>query len=218
VCETVGETSIARAIAAAQSSRFGVGNVAFRVQQAEPGIVDTVPFGAWPRRVFPAVGCFDEELVRNQDDEFLFRLAQSGGRVWYDPSIRSRYFSRATLRSLWRQYFQYGLYKVLVAQKRGGLSSARHVVPGLFVLSIASGGVLALVTRRWRWVLLPLAAYVAGNTFAAARVARDEHVDCRSVSAAFVVLHVSYGSGFLAGLWRWRGRGRNGTPTLSSST
>lgn len=204
VCETVGETKDARAIAAAQSSRFGVGNVAFRVQQVEAGITDTVPFGAWPRSVFDRIGTFDEELVRNQDDEFLFRLAQAGGRVWYDPSIRSRYFSRAGFGSLWRQYHQYGVYKVRVAQKRGGFSSPRHLVPAAFVVGVAGSALLSLTRRQARWFVAVAGTYTVANTIAARQVAARSQVAAPKVSLAFLILHTSYGLGTLAGLWRWR--------------
>ena len=208
-CITVGETATARAIAAAQSSQFGVGNVAFRVGRAEPGPVDTVPFGAWPRRVFDEVGCFDEELVRNQDDEHNFRIIQSGGTVWFDPAIRSRYFSRSSLRRLARQYFQYGSYKVRVMQKRGGVASPRHLVPAAFVAGVAGSVVLAAVTRRLRWATLVLGPYAAANAVASARVSRAEEVDSETTSAAFAVLHTCYGAGTLHGLWRWRAHFRS---------
>ena len=203
-CVTEGETAMARAIAAAQSSQFGVGNVAFRVGRAEPGAVDTVPFGAWPRRVFDEVGAFDEDLVRNQDDEHNFRIIQSGGTVWFDPAIRSRYFSRSSLRKLARQYFQYGSYKVRVMQKRGGVASPRHLVPAAFVASVAASILLARVTRRSSWAAVVLGPYAVANAVATARVSRADAVDPLTTSAAFAVLHTCYGAGTLHGIWRWR--------------
>src|SRR5262249_4322481 len=101
-----GETGTARAIAGAQSSPFGVGGATFRTGSKEGCDVDTLAFGAYRRDVFERLGLFDEEMVRNQDDEFNFRVRQSGGRIWLDPAINSRYYSRASLRGLWRQYFE----------------------------------------------------------------------------------------------------------------
>ena len=118
-----------------------------------------MPFGAFPREVFACIGEFDVELVRNQDDELNFRLLQAGGTVWFDPAISTDYFSCPTLRRFWRQYFQYGVYKIRVAQKRDGFASARHVVPAAFVVAtaaslLARGGPprAALGTRRTRAV------------------------------------------------------------------
>lgn len=204
VIDTVGETPEARAVAAAQSSRFGVGNSTFRVGSPKPGPVDTVPFGAWPREVFDRIGGFDEELVRNQDDELLFRLTQAGGTVWFDPSIRCSYFSRADLRTLRRQYFQYGMYKVRVAQKRGGFASWRHVVPAAFVVGLAGSALLSLLRRQKRWLGVVAGSYVLANALATRSVARDHDVDPRVVAAAFATLHLAYGTGTIVGVWRFR--------------
>ena len=115
--ETVGETDVARSIS--RPPRAGSAWATWPTESGRSGggPADTVPFGAWPRAVFDQVGTFDEELVRNQDDEFNFRTIQAGGVVWFDPTIRSRYYSRASLPRLWRQYFDYGAYKVRVARR-----------------------------------------------------------------------------------------------------
>ena len=201
---THGSGDVGRAIAAAQSSRFGVGGVAFRTGRARPGPVDTVPFGAYPREVFAHIGGFDPELVRNQDDELNLRLVQAGGIVWYDPVIHCDYFSRSTLRRLCRQYFEYGLYKIRVAQKRGGFSSVRHVVPAAFVTATASSLAVAAVTGRMRWAFAVLGPYLTAMGSASVMTARREHVNPLLVAAAYAILHSSYGTGFLCGLWRWR--------------
>lgn len=204
VIETVALTREAAALAAAVSSRIGVGNVAFRVGQAEPGPVDSVPFGAWPRDVFDMVGGFDEELVRNQDDEHAFRVLQSGRAVWFDPSIKATYFSRATLAKLGRQYYQYGLYKVRVAQKRGGVTSVRHLVPASFVLGLVGSIVVGLARRDPRLPLIVIAPYVGLVGTESVRLGRERDVDPTLVARAIGTVHVSYGGGFLAGLWRFR--------------
>ena len=205
--------AVGRAIAAAQSSRFGVGGVAFRTGCATAGPVDTVPFGAWPRKVFACVGDFDVELVRNQDDELNFRLLQAGGTVWFDPAICTDYFCRPSLRRLWRQYFQYGEYKVRVAQKRNGFAAARHVVPAAFVLATAASLLLALARHDPRWMLATLGPYAVANGAATVETARRSRAHAGHVAVAYAVLHTSYGAGFLAGIWRWRRGFLPGPPT-----
>ncbi|HLU59338.1 MAG TPA: glycosyltransferase family 2 protein [Pseudonocardia sp.] len=205
---TLGTGPVGRAIAAAQSSRFGVGGVAFRTGRPTAGPVDTVPFGAWPREVFSRIGGFDPELVRNQDDELNFRLLQAGGTVWYDPGIRTDYFATPSLRRFWRQYHQYGEYKIRVAQKRGGFASPRHVVPAAFVVATAASLLVAVARRDPRWALAVLGPYAVANGAASVAVARRTGADPTRVAAAFAVLHTSYGTGFLKGLWRWRRRDR----------
>jgi GT2 family glycosyltransferase len=83
--------------------------------------------------VFERIGLFDEELVRNQDDEFNLRLVQHGGRIWHSPRIRSWHSPRQNLTALFRQYVQYGYWRVRVIQKRKAAASSRQFVPGVVV-------------------------------------------------------------------------------------
>lgn len=204
---TVGDSVGSRAIASAMSSPFGVGGARFRYSN-KPGWVDTVPFGAWPRGVFDRIGRFDEELVRNQDDEFNFRLTQAGGKIWFDPTIRSIYRSRATLSSLWRQYFGYGLYKVRLIQKRGGVASWRHLVPPAFVTAIVGSVIGSLVAWNPLPFLVLAALYIGAASVAAVVAARKDLATLFILPLCFATIHTAYGCGFWAGLWRFRGRAR----------
>ena len=67
------------------SHPLGVGNSHFRIGVAGDRWVDTVPFGCYRRDVFDRIGMFDEELVRNQDDELNLRLINQGGRILLSP-------------------------------------------------------------------------------------------------------------------------------------
>ncbi|MDM8543762.1 glycosyltransferase family 2 protein [Desulfococcaceae bacterium HSG9] len=201
---TIGETVTAQAIALAQSSFFGVGGVAFRIGQAKPGYVDTLAFGAYRRNVFKRIGHFDEDLVRNQDDEFNFRLIQAGGKIWLDPSIQSVYYSRASLIKLGSQYFQYGFYKVRVMQKRRGVPSWRHLVPGIFVLTFAAAILISMITTDLFWFLAIAGPYCLANLIASFWTGRKKMRLLPLLPLAFTTLHFSYGSGFIWGIWRFR--------------
>jgi succinoglycan biosynthesis protein ExoA len=198
-----GQGVVSEAIALAVSSRFGVGDARFHYA-TEPGWVDTVYLGAYPRDVLVRLGGYDEEMVRNQDDELNLRLRQAGGRIWLDPAIRTRYENRATFRRLWRQYHQYGLYKVRVAQKRATLPSVRSLVPAAFVGAL---GVGIVAVRKYPVVTaLVVVPYAVGNVAAARRTAAGAGKPelAPTISAAFATVHVAYGSGVIAGFWRWR--------------
>ena len=90
--------------------------------------VDTLAFGSYKREIFDQIGGYDEELIRNQDDEFNFRLVQNGEKIWLDPSISSKYYNRSNYKMLFSQYFYYGFYKIRVFQKRKSFSSYRHLI------------------------------------------------------------------------------------------
>ena len=88
-------------IAAALSSRFGVGNSGFRTRHAQKGPrqADTVFGGCWRREVFHLLGGFNEQLARGQDLEFNLRLRRAGGKIVLDPEIVCDYYARSDLAS-----------------------------------------------------------------------------------------------------------------------
>ena len=200
--ETVGETDEAQAIALAMSSWFGVGGSAFRTIKDRPLLVETVAFPAYRRATLQRLGPFDEELVRNQDDEYNYRLLKSGGRVLLSPDIRSRYYSRSSLRSLWRQYYQYGYWKVRVMQKHPRQMRLRQFAPPAFVAGLLGSTALGLLFQPFRWLLgVVLALYTAANVVASFAPGR---VHAPRLLIIHPILHLSYGLGFLVGLARFR--------------
>jgi glycosyltransferase involved in cell wall biosynthesis len=200
--ETVGQTPYSQSIALAMSSWFGVGGSAFRTVKDRALYADTIAFPAYRRDVIERVGAYDESLVRNQDDEYNYRLRKLGFRLLLTPKIRSRYYSRATLRKVWRQYYQYGFYKVRVLQKHPRQMSLRQFVPPLFVAMLALGSVLAVFNpvMRLLWSLIVI-AYVAANlSVSAALAARHGWQHLLRLPIIFAALHLSYGSGFWHGV------------------
>lgn len=208
--ETVGETVTAQAIAAAMSSKFGVGGSAFRTVKNRELPVDTVAFPGYTRAILNRAGAFNEELVRNQDDEFNYRIRKLGGRILLAPDIRSRYYSRSDFRSLWRQYFQYGYWKVRVLQLHPKQMSPRQFVPLFFVVTLGALGLLSFFSLTALWALIVvLGVYLTANAAAAAQSAAGIGAKAAPlVSLGFVILHLSYGTGFLWGLFAFRSRWR----------
>lgn len=202
-----GETYTARAIAIATSSPFGIGGSRSRYTDREEE-VDTVFQALCRREVYERIGTFDPELTRNQDDELSYRLRANGGRIVCNPAIRSRYHNRGTLRSLARQYFAYGYWKVRVMEKHPRQMQVRHFVPPLFVAGVAGSAVWALVSPKGQAAFGLLGgSYVAGNVVATGLSARRHGARYAPLlPAVFATLHFSWGIGFLAGLLRRPGR------------
>jgi hypothetical protein len=215
--ETVGETRVARAIALAMSSRFGVGGSPFRTLRGQTRLVDTVAFPAYRRDVVERAGPFDEELVRNQDDEYNYRLRKLGARILLADDVRSRYWSRSSLSSLWRQYFQYGFWKVRVMQKHPRQMRPRQFAPPLFAgaLLVLAAGSLFLPAARLALGLLA-GSYALFLAVASVRLAAREPESLSVVPVALASLHVAYGLGFLTGLVRfWNRWGDSGALAAS---
>jgi glycosyltransferase involved in cell wall biosynthesis len=206
--ETVGETPLAQAIATVMSSGFGVGGSSFRTVSDKTMFTDTVPFPAYTRAIIDRAGPYDEELVRNQDDEYNYRLLQIGGRILLADDVRSRYYSRSTLRSLWRQYLQYGYWKVRVAQKHLRQMRVRQFVPPLFVLALSTGLLVAPLSTVGLWLFGCVSgSYAIANLMASVVVARSRKPSNPALlPPAFAAIHLAYGLGFLYGLIRFSGR------------
>jgi hypothetical protein len=176
-------------------------------------LVDTIAFPAYTRDIVKRVGLFDEELVRNQDDDYNYRLRKIGAKVLLAADVRSRYYSRSSLRSLWRQYFQYGYWKVRVMQKHPLQMRPRQFVPPLFVAAL----LLSLAAAPFSfifgaWFALPCGltagSYALANLLASASItARRRYWSLfLLLPIAFAILHVSFGLGFLVGLLKFRNR------------
>jgi len=204
VCLTIpaAPTPVAQAIAVGLAHPFGVGNAYFRIGVREPQWVDTVPFGCYRRDVFDRIGRFDEDFVRNQDDEFNHRLIRHGGRILLVPEIVSYYRARGTLRSLGRMFYQYGYFKPLAARKLGRIFTARQLAPPLFVISLAGLVGAAGFWGPMRWALgALLLAYFAAVVVSAIRGARTHGVRCAlALCVVFPTIHLGYGVGFLKGV------------------
>jgi len=206
---TMASSYMQQANALAYASRFSVGGAHFHDEDYE-GAVDTLPYGCWRRELFDRVGLFDEQLVRNQDDEHNLRINRGGGRVWQSRRIRSWYAPRSSVGAIFRQYMQYGYWKVAVIRKHRVPASWRHLVPGLFLLALLGTGVAALVRPDGWWLPAGLAGvYLAASLLASLAAcglgARLKYFPV--LPAVYAAYHFGYGIGFLRGLLAFRRRG-----------
>jgi succinoglycan biosynthesis protein ExoA len=215
---TRGVTYIERAVCAAYHSAFGCGGALFHKPNYE-GYVDTVTYGCWRKSTFEKVGLFDEELVRNQDDELNLRLIRQGGKIWQTPKIRSWYYPRSSLRALVRQHIQYGYWKVRVIQKHRALASWRHLVPGAFAATLFLLGASALfLTLSANALVAVLTVYgLAGIVAGLLACGRNNLSLVPVMPLVFASYHVPYGIGFLGGLCDLLMR-RKPSPTFTALT
>jgi cellulose synthase/poly-beta-1,6-N-acetylglucosamine synthase-like glycosyltransferase len=194
----------------------GVGNAAGRLGNYE-GYVDTLAFGAYRREAFEKIGKLDENLPRTEDDDLHLRLRQAGGKIYISRKVKSRYFSRSSLWKLWRQYFQYGYWRVPTILKHGRPVAVRQVVPVAFVL-----GWLVLIAGAlfWQPAKYALAAYaglyimvlLAGAVMA---IRKNGFAAGIATPIVFPIIHFACGLGSLAGVWRFAIRGGRGAGKIS---
>lgn len=208
----VGESDLGEAVAIATSTPFGVGNARFHFTGIEEE-VDTVYMGLCRRETYQRLR-FDEEMVRDQDDELSYRLLDQGGRIVCNPAIRSSYQNRSTFRSLWKQYYQYGYWKVRVMQKHPSQIRLRQLIPAAFVAAVGGSALLAPVSAVGRVALAGmLASYGLANIAACLAAGRSRPRLLPYLPPTYATLHVAYGSGYLAGLLHFRKSWRSAGPS-----
>jgi len=197
----------ATSIAIALSSKFGVGNATYRLNErvdSEYIEVDTVPFGCYRRDVFDRIGLFDEELTRNQDNEFNERLKKAGGKIYLIPSLKIKYFARENYSKLFKMFYQYGYFGPLVDIKLGRPTRLRRYIPSLFVLSI----VLPLFFSIFYKYFIYLSFFIIGIYFLTSLLfsvlesLKNKNIKLMPfIIWAYFISHISYGIGYLKGLF-----------------
>lgn len=197
------ESMVSVANALLNKSRFGIGGASYRVG-ADEGYVDTVPFGAFPRKVIDEIGGMREDLPRGEDNEYNYRIRHAGYKIMLDPKIVATYFARKTLSASMRQMYQNGLSIGKLTDINVNIINIRHFVPLLFFCFILLGVVLS-------WIWMPLTILFVGVLLlymlldvVASVVASRQHgiAFVPLLSMMFPLIHLSYGWGTLEAIGR----------------
>ena len=191
VQKAVGTTPFEEAVAVAMASPFGMGGARFHTG-GEEGPVDTVYLGVFKREAIERVGLFDESLIRNQDYELNIRLRASGHTVWFDPQLEVEYRPRPTLRTLARQYAEYGAWKRQVLRIHPKSMKLRQIVPPIALITLVASIVLAPWTPI---TLIAPAIYLLSISVASIKTSWPHTF---RLAVIFPTIHMSWAWGFLA--------------------
>tara|TARA_B100001057_G_scaffold172143_1_gene172904 strand:- start:497 stop:1510 length:1014 start_codon:yes stop_codon:yes gene_type:complete len=194
------DTDLSRFITYVMESKFGVGSTNYRTKK-ESSYVDTVGIPMYRRSIFDEIGYFDERLARNQDDDFNFRITEAGHQIYYVFEAKTQYFVRGSLKKLFKQFSQYGYFKVFVNKKHKTLTTLRQLVPVMFLLFIVIGGILSLLVPMFSLLyLLGLTSYlVAGFLSSMSFTKKVSEIMLTQIAALF--MHIGYGWGYLKGIF-----------------
>ena len=199
------ETTECYAIAIGSSHPFGVGGSEHKIGSKEIKQTDTVPFGCYKREVFDRIGMFDEDLTRNQDDEFNARLINNGGKIYIIPELVINYTSRDSMTKMRKMYYQYGLFKPLANKKLGAPATIRQFFPGLFLAGLVIGGILSCFSK---WILYAYLAVLAVYFGIGLYIGLKSAIKYKKpglflyMPYTFLNIHLSYGIGYFTGLYK----------------
>lgn len=199
-----GKTVVQTAVAAAYHSPFALGGGKFHIEGYE-GYADTVFLGAFKREFLLSLGLYDSNLPRSEDDDLNFRITENGGKIYITPEIKSVYYPRSSYISLFKQHFEYGVWKVAVIKKHKRPARISHLVPMLFIAFLLFGSILSVFFKPIRCMFLSVCAlYLLLDlifSFKSAYLSRI--TDKLRLMYIHFVLHVSYGLGFWAGIFKF---------------
>ncbi|NLL27927.1 MAG: glycosyltransferase family 2 protein [Bacteroidales bacterium] len=183
---------------------FGVGNSYFRIGIKQPLKVDTVPFGLYKKSFFDDVGLYNTKLIRNHDIELSKRALALGKKIFLTPSTSCTYYARETFSKLAKNNFKNGFwnFKTIYITKKLSSISLRHFVPFLFIMSLIIPIILGLIWSKFFILLscLSLLLYTIFILFTALKIDKNK-TSFFKIICAFAVLHFSYGSGSVIGMF-----------------
>lgn len=205
---TKGKSRKQRSIAAAYSSVFAVGS-GKHFQKDYEGVIDTVFLGTFRKSFAEKMGMYDENMPRNEDDEFNFRIAQKGGKVYMSPDIKVVYYPRESYGALAKQYFGYGKGKPSVNKKHKKLTNFKQIIPSLFVLFVVLGFLTSAAFALFAQFYVPgmvfggiLFLYLLTNLiFSFTNKEVHGFVEKIGLFWTHIVMHVSYGVGYIIGIF-----------------
>lgn len=183
------------------SSPFGVGNSSFRVSDTA-GYADTAVYGLYKKDIFNQVGFFNELYVRNQDIELHSRIKTAGGKFYFNPEISSVYYSRTTIKKMVKQAFGNGEWNMVLLKNQNSALSLRHLIPFAFVLFLIAATSLGFLNKFiWLAEIAVLLIHFTIGFFAGCKKTKRFFAILK-MPFLFLLLHVSYGTGFLAGVFK----------------
>lgn len=182
------------ASAAAQNSRLGTGGSAHR-HLGEGRFVEHGHHALMPIALFRAVGGYREDMSHNEDAELDHRLGQAGARIWLEPGAALVYQPRGTMRSLWRQYWNYGRGRARTLKLHRMRPRLRQMLP----LAVPLAAVLALAAPLHVVALLPLLAWIMICLGYGAALGVQQRSLCAALTGpAAMIMHLAWGLGFIA--------------------
>ncbi|WP_030276150.1 glycosyltransferase family 2 protein [Streptomyces sp. NRRL B-24484] len=190
-----GETEWEKAVAAAMTSKIGVGNAAFHTGGLA-GPAETVYLGVFRREVLEQQGGYNEEFIRAQDWELNYRIRQDGGLIWFTPQLKVTYRPRPSVRALAKQYKDYGRWRRVVTRYHRGSVNLRYLAPPAALLACLAGLVLGAAVHPV-FLVVP-GGYVLGILAGSVREGRGLSAKARvQLPVALATMHMSWGFGFL---------------------
>jgi glycosyltransferase involved in cell wall biosynthesis len=200
----------ARLVAWIMSHPFGSSRKSFRTQ-AE-GYVDHANYPVMIKKALIEAGGYDQEMTRNQDNDMSQKLRAKGYKLYCTWNSECYYYTKGRFRELLVYAWRNGFWNFISLTRNPGAMAARHFIPFLFVMGLASCALLAII-GAWKGSLDPwyfampfisvLGLHLAAGAMAAIQVAaREKSPGALWLPLGFFGFHAAYGIGTFSAIIR----------------
>lgn len=154
---------------------------------------------AYRRRVFHAVGLFDQRFDACEDVEFNHRVFEAGLTCYFSPAVKIVYHPRTSWVALFRQLARYGCGRARLAAKHRSSVTLPALVPPLWLAWLVVGAAAGVLLPLGGWAYLgSVGLYAAVILSASLWLGREKPLGVRlRIPAVFVGIHLGFGWGFL---------------------
>ena len=198
----------ARLVAWAARHPFASSSRSVRTQPE--GYADTVPFPVMRKQALLDAGGYNEQLLRNQDNDMNQRLRALGFKLYVTGKTECRYYPRPNIKAFLKYAFLSGLWNALSLRENRASLGLRHLAPLAFVTVLLvlvamqlGGSALTGVQPRLPALALGiiLALHLLIGALAGAETAWQERTPAAIWLAPLILaFHCAYGFGTLRGL------------------
>ncbi|GMB10588.1 MAG: glycosyltransferase [Candidatus Improbicoccus devescovinae] len=189
-------------IAAAYNSKFAFGG-AVNYNKNYEGYVDTVFLGCFKRKYLLKLGIYDENMNCNEDDELNFRILLNKNKIYMTPKIKSIYYPRSNLKSLFVQFFRYGFWKIFIIRKHKKIERFTQTIPGIFFIFCATLPIILFsnFTMKLLYISVIFLYFMLNLYFCFSNKYLTKIKDKFLLFFVHFTIHIAYGSGFFSGIF-----------------
>jgi len=186
-------------------SPFGTSSSSFR--NAKEGFSVTIPRAVYKREILESVGGYDEQLVRNQDNDINQRLVKEGYKLFYSHAVESVYYGPTTCAQLLKKAIVSGSWNAVTFNRNKRAMQWYHFVPAGFTLVsfVALVAEVLIYVKQGAWIPFSLLVFgphlLAGTCFSWKGFDWTFRTLKQNIMMPFLFLayHLSYGIGTLRG-------------------
>lgn len=189
------------------SSRIGAGKVAFRytIKKGRECDEELMSCNLFVRRyTLKKLDAFDPHLLTAEDSKLCFQIKHNlGKKILYAPDVVVYHHRRPLFIPHLKQIWTYGRDKALLFKKIPEFKKPFYFMPSIFVIGLVVGVFLSLLNHLFRSIyIIAISIYLSAVFISGLRTKNMKMT--MLVFIGIILTHITYGIGFLKGLFTRR--------------